>query len=65
MSKSMQSKIGMTYKCTPTKSHALTLRYTNLTPLPMRASACAKPHLSFMCFVQGTLCKARTEHRHG
>ena len=25
-------------------SHPLTLRYTNLTPLPTRASACSKPH---------------------
>ena len=30
--------------CFADHSHALTLRYTNLTPPPTRGSACAKPH---------------------
>ena len=39
-------------------SHALTLRYTNLTPLPTRARAWAKPH-PFMCFAQRCCAKLK------
>ena len=50
------SRSGVSVTLFASHSHALTLRYTNLTPLSTNARACAKPHrLICMCSVQGAL----------